>query len=124
MSCRLARAVAALSVVLAGFGAAAAPGDPGWLPDFRPDDWHASWIWHRPVQGLCHRYFRRSFRLDDPGRVTRAIFQWASDDGAEVLVNGNHALQEKWKMEQSLIRTREKRPDLWEKWVSKHGGAE
>ena len=42
----------------------------------------------------------------------------------EVLVNGNHALQEKWKMEQSLIRTREKRPDLWEKWVSKHGGAE
>ena len=88
MSCRLACAVAALSVVLAGFGAAAAPGDPGWLPDFRPDDWHASWIWHRPVQGPCHRYFRRSFRLDDPGSVTRAIFQWASDDGAEVLVNG------------------------------------
>ncbi len=30
----------------------------------------------------------------------------------EVLVNGNHALQEKWRMEQSLERTRRKRPDL------------
>ena len=39
----------------------------------------------------------------------------------EVLVNGNHALQERWKREQSLMRTREKRPDLWEKWIGKHG---
>lgn len=30
----------------------------------------------------------------------------------EVLVNGNHALQEQWKWEQSLERTRRKRPDL------------
>ena len=30
----------------------------------------------------------------------------------EVLVNGNHALQEKWRMEQALERTRRKRPDL------------
>ena len=30
----------------------------------------------------------------------------------EVLVNGNHALQEQWKREQSLERTRRKRPDL------------
>ena len=30
----------------------------------------------------------------------------------EVLINGNHALQERWKREQSLERTRRKRPDL------------
>ncbi len=33
----------------------------------------------------------------------------------EVLINGNHALQQKWKLEQSLIRTAEKRPDLMER---------
>lgn len=33
----------------------------------------------------------------------------------EVLVNGNHALQEKWKHEQALERTMRKRPDLLEK---------
>ncbi|MBP5230606.1 MAG: tRNA (guanosine(37)-N1)-methyltransferase TrmD [Clostridia bacterium] len=38
----------------------------------------------------------------------------------EVLVNGHHALQEQWKREQSLARTREKRPDLWEKWIANH----
>jgi len=30
----------------------------------------------------------------------------------EVLINGNHALQEQWKQQQSLARTGEKRPDL------------
>ena len=33
----------------------------------------------------------------------------------EVLVNGNHALQEKWRREQALERTKRKRPDLYEK---------
>ena len=33
----------------------------------------------------------------------------------EVLINGNHALQERWKREQSLERTRRKRPDLLKK---------
>jgi len=30
----------------------------------------------------------------------------------EVLINGNHAMQEAWKKEQALKRTLEKRPDL------------
>ena len=33
----------------------------------------------------------------------------------EVLINGNHALQEKWKAEQSAERTEKKRPDLLNK---------
>ena len=42
----------------------------------------------------------------------------------EVLVNGHHALQENWKREQAIQRTKEKRPDLWEKWISEHGKTE
>ena len=34
----------------------------------------------------------------------------------EVLINGNHALQEKWKQEQMRECTKRKRPDLWEEW--------
>lgn len=33
----------------------------------------------------------------------------------EVLVNGNHALQDKWRKEQALARTLQKRPDLLDK---------
>lgn len=34
----------------------------------------------------------------------------------EVLINGDHAKQRRWKEEQSLIRTEAKRPDLMEKY--------
>jgi len=34
----------------------------------------------------------------------------------EVLLNGNHALIEQWRMRESIERTRKKRPDLYEKW--------
>ena len=33
----------------------------------------------------------------------------------EVLIGGNHALIEKWRMTQSLERTAERRPDMIEK---------
>ena len=33
----------------------------------------------------------------------------------EVLINGDHAKQRKWKEEQSLLRTEQKRPDLLKK---------
>lgn len=39
----------------------------------------------------------------------------------EVLVNGNHALQAKWKREQSIERTKRKRPDLWKELGMKDG---
>lgn len=38
----------------------------------------------------------------------------------EVLTNGNHKLIELWNFEQSLILTRERRPDLFEKYVKEH----
>ena len=40
----------------------------------------------------------------------------------EVLLNGNHELIEEWKFEQSLKLTAERRPDLYEKYLSDHMG--
>jgi tRNA (guanine37-N1)-methyltransferase len=34
----------------------------------------------------------------------------------DVLLSGNHAVIAKWRHEQRERRTRERRPDLWEKW--------
>lgn len=34
----------------------------------------------------------------------------------EVLLNGNHKLIEEFRMEQKILRTKAKRPDLWEKY--------
>ena len=36
----------------------------------------------------------------------------------EVLLNGNHKLIEEFRMEQKILRTMSKRPDLYEKWMN------
>ena len=36
----------------------------------------------------------------------------------EVLRSGNHKLIEQWRKEEQIKRTRDRRPDLWEKWQS------
>ncbi|MEE3467436.1 MAG: tRNA (guanosine(37)-N1)-methyltransferase TrmD [Eubacterium sp.] len=38
----------------------------------------------------------------------------------EILLSGHHANVEKWRLEQSLERTRERRPDLYDAWISKN----
>lgn len=42
-------------------------------------------------------------------------FSWNGKEVPEVLISGHHANIEKWKREQSLIRTFERRPDMLEK---------
>ena len=37
----------------------------------------------------------------------------------EVLLNGNHKLIEEFRLEQKILRTKAKRPDLYRKWVEK-----
>lgn len=37
----------------------------------------------------------------------------------EVLLNGNHKLIEEYRYEQKILRTKQKRPDLYEKWKQK-----
>lgn len=44
---------------------------------------------------------------------------WNGKKVPEVLMSGHHANIEKWRHEQSLLRTKERRPDLYEKYISK-----
>ncbi len=41
---------------------------------------------------------------------------WHDKEVPPVLLSGNHKLIEKWQLEESLKRTKERRPDLYEKW--------
>ncbi len=45
---------------------------------------------------------------------------WREKEVPEVLLSGNHAKVEEWRLEQSLARTQSRRPDLYEKWVSEN----
>lgn len=45
--------------------------------------------------------------------------QYEGMDVPEVLVSGNHRLIHLWQFEKSLELTRERRPDLWEKFIQK-----
>ena len=46
--------------------------------------------------------------------------EWRGKKVPEVLLSGHHANIEKWRAEQSLQRTKERRPDMWEK-LEKNG---
>jgi tRNA (guanine37-N1)-methyltransferase len=37
----------------------------------------------------------------------------------EILLSGNHAAIDKWRLQQSLLRTSEKRPDMMEKYLKR-----
>lgn len=41
---------------------------------------------------------------------------WHDKEVPPVLLSGNHKLIEKWQLEESLKRTKERRPDMYEKW--------
>ncbi len=41
----------------------------------------------------------------------------------DVLLNGNHKLIDEFRQEQKIIRTKQKRPDLYEKWVNQQNKA-
>lgn len=45
--------------------------------------------------------------------------EWKGKGVPDVLKSGHHANIEKWRHEQSLIRTKERRPDLYEAYISK-----
>ena len=46
--------------------------------------------------------------------------EWHGKKVPEVLLSGHHANVEKWRLEQSIERTRERRPDLYEKWKAEN----
>lgn len=45
---------------------------------------------------------------------------WHDRKVPEILLSGDHAKVDRWRFEQSLIRTRERRPDLYEMYVKEH----
>jgi len=45
---------------------------------------------------------------------------WHDKKVPDVLMSGHHANVEKWRLEQSLIRTKERRPDLYEEFENTH----
>lgn len=45
---------------------------------------------------------------------------WHEKKVPEVLLSGHHANIEKWRLEQSLERTRERRPDMYEAYIAEH----
>lgn len=54
--------------------------------------------------------------LDYPQYTRPAEFrEW---EVPEVLRSGNHKLIDEWRREEQIKRTRDRRPDLWEKWRS------
>lgn len=68
------------------------------------------------VQSLKAESFEAGL-LDYPQYTRPATFRhWQVP---EVLRSGNHAAIERWRQEQQLQRTKERRPDLWEKWVQR-----
>lgn len=46
--------------------------------------------------------------------------EWMGKKVPEVLLSGDHAKVDEWRLEQSLQRTKELRPDLYEKWASEN----
>ena len=45
---------------------------------------------------------------------------WKDKKVPDVLLSGHHKNIEKWRLEQSIIRTKERRPDLYEKYLANH----
>ena len=49
--------------------------------------------------------------------------EWMGRKVPEVLLSGHHKNIAQWRREQSIARTKERRPDLWEKYRAEHGDA-
>ncbi|MDD2973432.1 MAG: tRNA (guanosine(37)-N1)-methyltransferase TrmD [Lachnospiraceae bacterium] len=50
--------------------------------------------------------------------------EWNGKKVPEVVLSGHHANIEKWRLEQSILRTRERRPDLYHKYMEKQKAME
>lgn len=45
---------------------------------------------------------------------------WMGKEVPAVLLSGHHQKIEEWRLEQSILRTKERRPDLYRKWEEEH----
>ena len=49
---------------------------------------------------------------------------WRGRTVPAILLSGDHAKVDRWRKEQSLKRTKERRPDLYQKYIEEHPDAE
>lgn len=49
---------------------------------------------------------------------------WHGKRVPEILLSGDHAKVDAWRLEQAILRTKERRPDLYEKYIETHPPAE
>lgn len=46
---------------------------------------------------------------------------WMGKEVPPILLSGDHKKVDEWRLEQSIQRTKERRPDLYEKWLERNG---
>ena len=46
--------------------------------------------------------------------------EWMGKKVPPILLSGDHKKVDEWRLEQSVIRTKERRPDLYEKWLAEN----
>ena len=46
--------------------------------------------------------------------------EWMGKKVPAILLSGDHKKVDEWRLEQSIIRTKERRPDLYERWLSEN----
>ena len=46
--------------------------------------------------------------------------EWMGKKVPPILLSGDHKKVDEWRLEQSILRTKERRPDLYEKWLSEN----
>lgn len=77
----------------------------------------------RFVPGILHNDASVEFESFQDGLLEYPHYTrpdlWHDKKVPEILMSGHHANIEKWRHEQSKIRTQERRPDLWNAYVEK-----
>ncbi len=78
----------------------------------------------RLVPGVLHNDESAQFESFQDGLLEYPQYSrpevWHDMKVPDILLSGHHANVEKWRHEQSLIRTKERRPDLYEKYIAIH----
>jgi len=46
--------------------------------------------------------------------------EWMGKKVPPILLSGDHKKVDEWRLEQSILRTKERRPDLYEKWLAEN----
>ncbi|MFI3172010.1 MAG: tRNA (guanosine(37)-N1)-methyltransferase TrmD [Eubacteriales bacterium] len=78
----------------------------------------------RFVPGVLHNDASAEFESFQDGLLEYPHYtrpeEWHGKKVPEVLLSGHHVNIEKWRHEQSKIRTKERRPDLWDTYIKEN----